>query len=96
MRKLEATTALSLFAPSTKETNNLIVEGVIKRTLNQKTLSADHVGVQTDGDLWEQAWLAILKRGAANQTLRKVKGHATQEDIEAGRSTPEDKKGQRQ
>ena len=51
------------------------------------------MGVQTDGGLWEQAWLAILKRGVANQTLRKVKGHATQEDIEAGRSTPEDKKG---
>ena len=35
-------------------------------------------GLQTDGDLWEQAWLAVLKRGAGNQTLRKVKGHATE------------------
>ena len=50
-------------------------------------------GVQTDGDLWEQAWAAVIKRGAANQKLRKVKGHATQEDITAGRSTQTDKHG---
>ena len=30
-------------------------------------------GLQRDGDLWELAWKAILARGAANQTLRKVK-----------------------
>ena len=29
--------------------------------------------VQTDGDLWEQAWAAVSKRGAANQKLRKGK-----------------------
>ena len=34
--------------------------------------------------------LAVLKREASNQTLRKVKGHATMEDVEAGRSTRED------
>ena len=41
--------------------------------------------VQTEGDLWEQAWAAVSKRGAGNQKLRKVKGHATQEDISAGK-----------
>ena len=38
-------------------------------------------GLQKDGDLWEVAWLAILRRGARNQTIRKVKGHATSLDI---------------
>ena len=31
-------------------------------------------GLQTDGDLWQQAWIAVVQRGAANQSLRKVKG----------------------
>jgi len=51
------------------------------------------MGLQTDGDLWEIAWAAIIKRGVRNQDLRKVKGHATAEDIEAGRSNNEDRKG---
>ena len=50
-------------------------------------------GLQTDGDLWEQAWPAILTRGAANQDLRKAKGHATVGDVGTGRSNPEDKHG---
>ena len=50
-------------------------------------------GVQIDGDLWEQAWIAVLKRGNGNQSLRKVKGHATDRDIENGKSNPEDKEG---
>ena len=51
------------------------------------------MGLQRDGDLWEQAWKAVLKRGSANQDLRKVKGHATHEDIQQGRATKEDKLG---
>jgi hypothetical protein len=50
-------------------------------------------GLQTDGDLWEQAWNAVRMRGAGSQTLRKVKGHATIADIAAGRSTKEDRIG---
>jgi hypothetical protein len=50
-------------------------------------------GLQKDGDLWEIAWAAILKRGAASQTIRKVKGHATKADIVEGKSNEEDKKG---
>ena len=50
-------------------------------------------GLQADGDLWEQAWKAVLKRGWENQTLRKVKGHATEDDIEKGASNREDKRG---
>ena len=38
-------------------------------------------GLQTDGDLWQLAWEAIKTRGAGNQTLRKVKGHATEKDV---------------
>ena len=49
--------------------------------------------MQVDGDLWEQAWKAVLKRGWQNQTLRKVKGHATEDDIVKGISNREDKKG---
>ena len=48
-------------------------------------------GIQKDGDLWQQAWIAILQRGPENQPVRKVKGHATQEDVEAGVTTEADK-----
>ena len=34
-----------------------------------------------------------MKRGASNQNLRKVKGHATKQDVEAGFSTAADKEG---
>ena len=50
-------------------------------------------GLQKDGDLWEVAWDAILKRGIGNQDLRKVKGHATEDDIRAGRSNEYDRDG---
>ena len=50
-------------------------------------------GLQTDGDLWEQAWLAVLKRGANNQDLRQIKGHATDKHIQEGKATREDKIG---
>ena len=36
-------------------------------------------GLHAEGDLWEIAWEAVLKRGVENQKLRKVKGHATEE-----------------
>ena len=51
------------------------------------------MGLQIDGDLWEQAWKAVLKRGSGNQALRKVKGHATEEDIRNGKSNRKDKEG---
>ena len=51
------------------------------------------MGLQIDGDLWEQAWKAVLKRGAGNQTLRKVKGHATEQDVIDGKSTEKDRDG---
>ena len=50
-------------------------------------------GLQVDGDLWEQAWVAVNKRGCGNQDLRKVKGHATEQDVAQGIATIEDKKG---
>ena len=34
-----------------------------------------------------------MTRGTGNQTLRKVKGHATEKDIVKGISTAEDKEG---
>ena len=51
------------------------------------------MGLQKDGGLWEQAWKAVLKRGASNQDLRKVKGHAAREDVETGVSIAADKAG---
>ena len=49
--------------------------------------------LQTDGDLWEIVWEAIHTRGLSNQDLRKVKGHATEEDVREGRSTHKDREG---
>ena len=43
--------------------------------------------------MWQQAWIAILRRGIENQRVRKVKGHATQEDVDAGVTTEADKRG---
>ena len=50
-------------------------------------------GMQPDGDLWEQAWQAVLRRGAENQRIRKVKGHATEADVQNGTATRKDKDG---
>ena len=50
-------------------------------------------GLQRDGDLWKVAWQAIGLRGYDGQDPRKVKGHATNEDINEGRSNPKDKAG---
>ena len=39
------------------------------------------------------SWNAVRARVIGNQTIRKVKGHATQEHIDQGKSTPYDKDG---
>ena len=49
--------------------------------------------MQTDGDLWQVAWEAILVRGIGSQDVRWVKGHATEEDIGQGRSNCHDREG---
>ena len=41
----------------------------------------------------EQAWRAVVKRGPYNQSLRKVKRHATKEDIQKRISNVKDKEG---
>ena len=51
------------------------------------------MGLQVDGDLWEQAWIAVKRRGTGNQSLRKVKGHATEKDVKEGISTSKDRDG---
>ena len=50
-------------------------------------------GTQTDGDLWQVAWEAVIVRGSCSQDVRWVKGHATNEDIRQGRSSSSDQKG---
>ena len=41
----------------------------------------------------QAAWIGINQRGTHAQRLKKVKGHATFEDVEEGRSTTEDRLG---
>ena len=50
-------------------------------------------GLQRDGDLWQVAWQGIGMRGFESQDPRKVKGHATNEDITGGRRNGKDKAG---
>ena len=50
-------------------------------------------GLQRDGDMWKVAWQAIGVRGFESQNPRKVKGHATGEDISEGRSNEQNKAG---
>ena len=49
--------------------------------------------MQADGDLWELAWQAVLERGPDAQKVSKVKGHATQQHIDEGLATAEQKEG---
>ena len=60
---------------------------------NKKPVQETMGAPKRRGPLAKQAWKAVLKRGAANQDPRKVKGHATNEDVEAGISTAADKTG---
>ena len=50
-------------------------------------------GLIPDGDMLEATWKAILARGPHAQRLKKVKGHATFEDVEEGRATTEERLG---
>ena len=45
--------------------------------------------MQTDGDLWEIFWGAILMRGPGSVRITWVKGHATEDDIAKGISSIE-------
>ena len=47
--------------------------------------------MQTDGDLWQVAWEAVIVRGSCNHDVRWVRGHATKEDIRQGRSSSREK-----
>ena len=49
--------------------------------------------MQADGDLWEQAWEAVLQRGHAAQTLSKAEGHATAQHVDEGLVRACDKEG---
>ena len=40
--------------------------------------------LQKDGDLWKLAWEAVLERGPRSQTLTKVKGHVTDQQVQQG------------
>ena len=48
-------------------------------------------GLQRGGDLWKVAWESIGMKGFESQDPKKVKGHATNEYINEGRSNGKDK-----
>ena len=50
-------------------------------------------GLQKERDMWQLAWQAVTSIGSANQTLRKVKGHATISAVQEGTSNHKDKVG---
>lgn len=52
--------------------------------------------LQTDGDLWWRFWTLLEARGAHSIEVSKVKGHATQEHVEAGIVTQVDRRGNHQ
>ena len=64
-----------------------------ERVANRRNPFKRSWSMQKDGDLWEIAWQAIVRRGARNQKIRKVKGHATQQDIDNGSCTRGDQEG---
>ena len=49
--------------------------------------------MQSDGDIWGEFWEILEARGARTVRITKVKGHATEEDVQDGRATKEDKEG---
>ena len=42
-------------------------------------------GIQGDGDLWDEFWDLLEAKGAKTVQVTKVKGHATEEDVDEGR-----------
>ena len=50
-------------------------------------------GLQPAGDLWELVREAYLSRGTKAQCLTKVKGHATDEQVNSGEVEEHHKKG---
>ena len=49
--------------------------------------------LQTDGDLWEHFYKAVVAKGPAAVCISKVKGHATSEQVVAGVVTEQDNRG---
>lgn len=96
MKSCYATDSLSMLNKANKLTK--AVEDREKQESNGQSISKNnhlkkHRGCNTNGDLWQQAWRAVVQRGSSSQSLRMVKGHATKEDIQKGISNEEDKEG---
>ena len=64
-----------------------------RRKVQQSTPFRKPWRLQRDGVLWEQVLKVVIKRGATNQDLRKVKGHPPKEDVEAGTILAADQEG---
>jgi hypothetical protein len=52
-----------------------------------------HWQMQRDGDIWQAIWRAALAKGPTSIRITKVKGHATDADVQEGRATAEQKAG---
>ena len=48
---------------------------------------------QKDGDLWQDLWRSIVLKGPHAVKFTKVKGHATNEQVDSGLVRREDKAG---
>ena len=61
--------------------------------LRSKPLGRRNLLLMKNGDLWSKVCAAILAKGSSSIKVTKVKGHATQEDIDQGKSNIHDKNG---
>ena len=76
-----------LKAAKERSLNNFMTPNVTRNPFGKE------LGLQRDGDMWKVAWQAIGMRGFKSQDPRRVKGHATSEDINEGRSSEKDEAG---
>ena len=67
--------------------NESVVKGIYQIIFRDMSLVGSHQ------ELWRRVYEEAKRLGLGRVAVRWTKGHATREDIEAGRSTEEDAKG---
>ena len=97
VHSMYATDSVVMMAKAKKLIKTAKVNDIMKAQWGSRPTNdmfpGNRLGLQRDGDRLEQPWNAVINRGAANHDLRKAKGHATKEGVEAGTSTAADKEG---
>ena len=76
-------TKMDHFIEVAEEVHRKMQEGVVAR----KRPSRKPWNLQPDGDLWEIVWKGLIIKGPDTLRVTKVKGHATDAEVEAGLST---------